>query len=313
MPGTGAKGHIGLAKETTWGTPVAATDYMAISSESIVHEIEQVIEQEIRGYIDAAPQYEGLNSIRGDIVALARPVGIGFLLRSCLGAPVTSGAGPYTHIFSTAADFSDQCVLPPYTFEVNRNLSQAFQFAGCVVNELVFEFGVTQKILKITASIMGKAVVLIAPTTVSLEAADPFKWLQAVFNIGGSAITDIESCRIRIANNLELIQSLNATKVPARILWGGNREVDIDLTFGVYNLTEYTRFTGQGEATASVTLTVDASTELKFETNKLRYVGFPLSMSGPGRMTVNITGKAKYDATLGTAIKATLKNSKVSY
>ena len=314
MPGYGAKGHVGLAKEVTWGTPVAATDYFAIISESLIHEIEQVMEQEIRGVMDEPPQYEGLNSVRGDIVCLARPAGIGFLLRSCLGAPVTTGAAaPYTHTFDTANDFADECALPPYTFEVNRNVNQAWQFAGCVVNELTFELGVTQKLLKVTAGIMGKQVALIAATAPTLEAADPFKWLQAAVLINAVAINDIENLRIKISNNLEFVEAMNGTKYPARIQRNGYRTVDLDLTFGVYNTTEYTRFTGQGETAASITITQDVNNELKFNISKLRYVGMPLGMSGPGRQTVAITAKAKYDATLGGAIEAVLKNSKATY
>lgn len=310
---SGVFSFIGLAKESSWGVPVASTAYLQFISESLTHEIEQLMEAELRGYPDEPPQYEGLNTIWGDIAFAARPATIGYFLRSALGAPVTTGTGPYTHTFTPAtANFSAACALPPYTFEIHRDLTSSFQYVGCVANELNIEQGVGQKVMRATAAILGKTVALITPTTRTLEALDPFLWKNASVTIGGSAVTP-ESFRVHIANNLEAYPVLNQTKEVAAITWNGHRVFDVEFTFNVTNLDEYNRFKSQTEAACIIDINPDTNTELKFETNKLRYTTFPLTVGGPGRLTVAVAGKTKWDSALGASMKVTLKNNVISY
>jgi hypothetical protein len=314
MPGIGIFSHLGVGKEVAWGTPIAATAYLPLISESIVNEIEQVMEPELRGIADEPPQYEGLHSVKGDVVVLCKPSTLGYLLRSCLGAPASGAGPPYTHVFTpTNTAFSATCELPPYTLEIDRDVASAFQYAGCVVDSLEISFSTTDKLLRATASILGKSVALIAPTAVSHEAADPFLWKEASFTLGGGAITTIESFSIRFSNNLVGVESLNATELISRIDRNGFRVFDINLTFPVLDTTEYTRFEAQGETTLEVDIVKDANNELKFETSKLRYVAYPLGTAGPERRTVAISAKGKYDSALGGGVIATLKNTTASY
>lgn len=310
---SGIYSFAGLAKETTWGTPVASTAYLNFISESFTHEIEQLMEMEMRNIPDEPPQYEGANTVGGDITFAVRPATIGHILRSALGAPVTTGGPVYTHTFTPATThFSSACSLPPYTFEIHRDLASAFQYAGCVVNELTIELSVGQKIMRATAAILGKSVTLITKTSSTVEASDPFLWKNASVTIGGVAKTP-ESFRVHIANNLEAFLLLNQTKEVGGILWNGHRVFDADVTFNVTDLTEYNLFKNQTESTCVIDINPDANTQLKFETNKLRYVAFPLNVGGPGRLTVAVAGKAKWDAALGAAMKVTLKNNVASY
>lgn len=312
---SGIFSFIGLAKETTWGTPVASTAYLQFLTESLTHNIEQLMEAELRGYPDEPPQYEGLNTVAGDITFAVRPATIGYFLKSALGTPTTTGGapGPYTHVFNPATShFSTVCSLPPYTLEIHRDLASAFQYSGCVVNELTIEQGTGQKIMRASAAILGKSVTTITKTSPTLEALDPFLWRNAVVKIGAVEVTP-ESYSFHVANSLEAFPLLNQSKEVASIIWNGHRVFDLNFTFDVANLDEYNRFKNQTEATCSITITPDANTELKFETNKLRYTAFPLAVGGPGRLTVAVTGKAKWDATLTAAMKVTLKNSVASY
>ena len=314
MAGVGLFTHMGVGKEVAWGTPIAATDYLALLSESLVNEIEQVMEPELRDIADEPPQYEGLHSVKGDISILCKPIGIGFLLRSALGAPVSGAGPPYDHTFTPVnADFSTTCALPPYTIEVDRDVATAYQFAGCVVNDLEISFSTKSKLLIAKASILGKSVVLIAPTAVSHEATDPFKWLEATFTLGGGAITTLEEFSMKVSNNLEGVESLNATELYSRIQRNGFRTFEFNLTFPVLDTTEYTRFEAQGEAAFVTTITKDASNMLTITTNKLRYIAYPLGVSGPERMTVGISAKAKYDSVLGAGVQVVLRNTKATY
>lgn len=313
MAGIGALAHIGLAKETTFGTPVAATAYLPFETESITAEIEQVVDSSLKALLDESPSYGGLETYGGEIVFPVRPTSVGHILRAAMGEPTTTGTNPYTHTFiPKQAEFSADCFLPPYTIEVHRDLSSAFQYAGCVVNSLQLSYGAKQKILKAQAEIIAKDVALITKSTPSFETNDPFLWHQAVLQVGGANNNIFEEFSVKLNNNLEGVATLNNTKKIAKIWPTGVRTVEVDATIGIYDLTEYNRFVNQSETNFTITFT-SGSFQFKIELPKVRYTAFPLSVGGPDRLTVKLKGKAKYDATTTGAIKITLVNNTASY
>jgi len=186
MGAIGQRSHLGIGKETTFGTAVAATDYLKFNSESIVLSAEELVSAQL-GRRDEPESYQGLKSVAGDSVHEVHPKALGHLLRSWFGAPVTTtlDTGIYLHVFTPAtAAFSSKCEVPPYTLEVHRDLSSAFQISGAVVNGLAFNFGTGAKILQLTASWLAKDAALITKTSPAMETTDPFRWQQAVIGIG---------------------------------------------------------------------------------------------------------------------------------
>lgn len=309
----GALGHIGIAQEVAFGTPIAATDYFYFNSESLAHNIEQLLSEEVRGIRDESPSYTGLQTVAGDISFDVRPDIIGHILRSAFGAPTVSGLGPYVHVFlPTQSAFLAGCFNPPYTIEVHRDLAEAFQVAGAVVNTLGLEFGVSQKILRATAGIIGKDVALIEATAASFGTLNPFMWDEAAITIGGAANSNLEAVGITLSNGLEGIPTLNSTKKIAKIKPTADRFVDCNFTFDVDDMTEYTRFKNQTESAFDITFT-SGTNILKIELPKVRYTAFPLGINSKGRLNVSVTGRAKYDAATTAAIKVTLTNSVATY
>lgn len=264
MP-SGQKTHIGLGKESVWGTPKSPVDdYIKFSSETLTLAIEELISASLGIKRDEPDSYEGLGTIAGNTVHEVHPDALGYLLRSWFGKVLSSelvSEKAYKHIFTPGTDKEvsgtadsgdattlvdtdlvttddeyngcwlhiisgtnagewrlisdseassdtltvsvaftsaindtsvyevrngpDNCILPPYTLEIHRDLpAKAFQFAGCVPNTLAFSFGVAAKILSLTASWIGKDVALIDPTTPTLESTEPFRWNQAMIMIG---------------------------------------------------------------------------------------------------------------------------------
>lgn len=101
---TGKLTHLGIAPEVTFGTAVGATSYLKYSSETLSLAIEDLMEASLNNIRDEGASYEGLNSVAGDTVHEVHPAGIGALLRSALGAPVTTdNTGSYTHVFTPLA------------------------------------------------------------------------------------------------------------------------------------------------------------------------------------------------------------------
>lgn len=317
----GVRAHVGLGKETTYGTAVAAEDYIRFASESLNEEIEQVVSENIMGVVDEAESHEGLHNISGDISADVYPNSVGHLLRSAFGAPVTTelAVGVYQHVFTPAQDnFSAVCALPPYTYEVHRDFAQAWQYAGSVINDLTFSFGTDTKIMQVTAAIIAKSLALISKTTPSLEATKPFMWNQSAITIDGVANTDLSTIEFGVNNNLEARATLDGTREVSRVLRNGARTFPVSFTLELKDLTEYNKFRAQNEIPAKVELTGavvsgEHNYKLTIDIPKLRFGSFPINVGGTGAVTAQVSGSAKYDPASLFGMKITLVNSKASY
>lgn len=317
----GVKAHIGIGKEATYGTPVAATDYLRFASEGITEEIEQIISENIMGIVDEAESHEGLRTISGDVSGDVYPNVVGDLLRAAFGAPTTTllATGVYQHVFTPAQDnFSPVCALPPYTFEVHRDFEQAWQYAGAVVNDLTFSFGTDSKIMQFAAAIIARKLALIAKTTPSLEATKPFMWNQAAITVDSIGNTDLSTVEFGVNNNLEARATLDGTKEVSRVMRNGARTFPVSFSLELKDLTEYNKFRAQNEVPLKIELTgavISGANNYKLTVDvpKFRFASFPINVGGTGAITAQVQGTGKYDPINLFGMQVTLVNSKESY
>jgi hypothetical protein len=317
----GSLSHIGLGKETTWGTPVAANDYLRFASEGINEEIEQVISENQSGVFDEGASFEGLHNITGDVSFDVYPNVVGHLLRAAFGNPVTStpSTGVYQHVFTPSqTNFSNVCALPSYTFEVHRDFEKAFQYSGALINELTFSFGTDSKIMQGTAAIIAKSLSLIAKTTPNFEATNPFLWNQAKITVDGVEHQDISTVEFGVSNSLEGRATLNQKKEVSRVLRNGARTFPVNFSLELMDLTEFNKFRAQNEIPIKIELTggiVSGTSKysLVIDIPKFRFNAFPINVGGAGAVTAQVDGSAKYDPANLYGMKITLTNSKTSY
>lgn len=317
----GSLAHVGLAKETTYGTPVAATDYVKFASESLNETIEQVKSEILNGVVDDAPTYEGMHTVAGDLAFDVYPNVVGNLLRSALGAPATTMvvAGVYSHVFTPVqSNFSNVCALPPYTFEINRDLGQAFQYTGAVVNDLTFGFGTDKKIMHGQAAIIAKSLALITKTAPTFDVQDPFTWNQATITLNSVVNTNVSTIEFGVKNGLEAKATLDGTRNVNRILRNGKRQFPIKFTVELQDMTEYNLFRAQNEVPLKIELiggVISGANNYKITVDvpKFHFNTFPINVSGAGVVTAQVDGLAEYDPTNLYGMKVTLINSKTAY
>jgi len=319
----GRLAHIGIGKETAWGTPVAAEDYVRFVSESLVEETEEVTQEVIRATRDHPDSKLGLISVAGNIELEVYPSTIGYFLRSIFGDPTSQLVGTssaYQHEFVPSdTPFSDDCAGWPYTLEIYRDLDQADQYAGCVVNTLSFSFGVGQKILRATAGIIGKERTSISKTSPSFADEDVFTWDQATIQIGVDQNNNLESLEFSFEAGLEAIPLINGTKRVGKIVPFDFRTGSGTLTFGVVDdHTEYDKYIGW--TTQAMQIKFEGAViedtykyTLQFDFPKVLYRSYPINVSGSGRLTVAADVKFESDMTSGYMVKVTLINTKTSY
>lgn len=318
------KAHLGLGKEVAWGTPVAASAYIPLINESWIAEPEQVKDEGLRGVTADGEQYLGVWRNGGGLTFDVRPTSIGHILRSVFGAPVSTGVAPnYTHTFTPVdTDFSADCPLPPYTLELFRGIgSNSQQCPGGQFNSLQLVFGASQKIFRAVANGFSKGKpTSIAKTTPTYESNNPFLWRQLSFKLGDSIATAaviayLEYFSVTITNNVEGVETSGgiATDSIGRVDRNGLRVVDVQATLAIPDLAEYTKFLDSTRRAIDLTFSVDANTSLQLLMPNVAYEAFPVQVGGPGRHSVQVTGKAKYSTSDTHDVKAVLKNQTVSY
>jgi len=310
----GALSWLAIGKQATFIGTADSYERLLFLSESITKEIEQVMESGITDIPDESKQYAGLDTNRGEIAALVYPDTIGHLLRAAFGPPVTTGPdvnGQYTHVFVPMQNkYLDDCDVPPYSIHIHRDLQQAWRYTGCVVDKLEFRFGIEQKVLRATASVMARESAFTFCLAPAISAKQPFKWHQAAVKLDGIAYEMLSDINFNIANSLGGEEVLGSDKIVA-VHRDGFRVCEAGLTIAMPSIDHYLWFKNQAAKGLTIEF-VSVLDRLKFEILVMRLTSFPLGVTSTGRVTVTVNAKGKYHPDAG-AMRVTLVNDKVTY
>lgn len=308
---SGRQGSIGIGKETTWGTAVAPTAFFN-ATESIVEERTRLREGMNFGTRSRQPADDGRLRIRGAINGIhARPANLGHLLRAALGAPQTSGAGPYDHVFTPAtAKFSAEAALPPYSVTVKRNSSAIHRYSGGQLNRLVLNQPVDDA-LSIDTDWLFKGVSAESDTLMALETAPRFRFHQLAVELGGNSWDALRSFRLTIDNALDPEETLNSSKEISGTDFG-DMVITAEIT-AVFKAKElYDEFVANTTLALELTWT-NGTNVLVISLPRLNVESWQAPISGPGRMEVTANCVAEFDAVAGHELEITLTNGTATY
>lgn len=309
----GFAGHIGFAKETSWGsaTAVASGDYIEALSEDISLEIERFGYKAIIGSMGEPDDATGLFRVAGSIRASAHPTQMLQMLKSAMHSVVTTSlSGPlYQHKFITTSgggDFSADCPNQPYTIEVFRDVTSSMQYAGMVCDAIGFTFG--QEAVMLETSWIGRSAAIIAKTTPTFPSSPtkPFNFSTVSLSVGGAGTALIEQLTVRVNNNLQGLGALNLSQYAAKIRRSNHQMVEISGTLDFTNVTEYQNFVNQTEQRLTVSATLPSSFALVIDVPRMVYTAFPTGIPGRERLTVDFTGKGFVHTGSGNSIAITL-------
>ncbi len=314
----GTLGFVGMGKETTMGTRVAATDYFEILSENLTLGIDRFPVKNAFGGFYEPDDYAGARRSAGEIVMAAHPVTMGVMLKAAMntisGAAVLSGFLHRSRFISTKSEFADGVPSQPYSIEVHRDVGSSHSYAGGVCNRIVFGLGGNQE-MRLTAAFLAKTAGLIAKTTPTFVTSplDPFTWDTASLSIGGAATSRVEQLTIEINNNFDGILALNASNEVARFRRRGPQEVRISGVLDFVDVAEYQDFVNQNEQQLRLNLTRANSFNILFDAPRFVYTTFPTAIAGRDRLTVGFNGMARYSTSSGLAIDIGLTTTKSNY
>lgn len=314
--GYGFSGHIGIGRETTWGSGVAATAYCEALSEGLSSIFDRFEYKNIVGTMAESDDMTGANRVMGPIVLASHPQNIGHFLNSFFNGDTITvvGSSLFQHVFTQPTNsnsaFSTTCPTVPYTFEIFRDVTSSMQYTGCVVKELSFSIAANQDV-RANVGLLGRGTTVIAKTAATFpnSPAKPFKFSQASISIAGVATTLIESLNIKMMNPCDGVPVPNLSDDIAKIVRTSPQTVELSGTLDFQNITEYMNFKNQTEQAFKISMIAPASFQMIFDMPKVVYTSFPVGIPGKDRLTIDFTAKAQYLPSSGTGIRVTLTSN----
>lgn len=239
MPKASQLSFLGIAKEVTPGTPVAASAFIPVTGLTPKDSVQLLDDKGMRGsLVEVYDQIAGVTSATVDFDGDVFPDTIGYPLAGVLPDLVTTGASaPFSHVFSTLNTGNGQ----PTSYTLNDNyVAGNRQYPGAKFSEVGFKFSADGLLTySAKATTFGSATAA-APTT-SFTAIPPMVGWQGVVQIGGVTNAGVLDGEITIKRSVTIINSVDGTQAPVQ-LWSGPVQVDGKATLIMEDDTALTQY-----------------------------------------------------------------------
>jgi hypothetical protein len=317
------RSFIGIAKEATKGTPVAATDYLLVSKDSVkpADIIDPLYDNGLRGSNVVNYNYiQGRTRSTFDFGGAVFADQIGYPLAGLLGSVATTGASaPFTHTISLKNSLAAAADDQPISYTLTDFYAAAVrQYPGCQFSDFTLSFNADGMLEFDTKSTGWESATTTAPIPTFSTLLPTPVWVGTV-SIGGSAVSTAVEGSISMKRNVTPIYGISNTQNPFSV-YLGPVEVTGSFKFIMENDTELTRFLnntqpaivlnwaqGAGASATQIqaTITKGAYTAAVIERGD-DYVSVSVELNGQGNAT-------DAGATGGFApIKWVLQNAKAS-
>jgi len=267
----------------------------------------------IRGIRDPAMPAHGNLNVSGPAVIPIDQIAIGYWLKALLGAPDTTGTGPYTHVFSTGDACSE---LPSMVIDLGfTDIAKYLKFNGVKIDGFSITAGgdgeLTANLDLIGANeTSGTSAYDSDPTELTFSRFNNF---QASLEEGGSEIAIVQEVTINIRNNLDTTGYYIGGNGIRGVLPAGLCLVDGSIKAFFEDLTLYNKAVNTTESSLKLVFT-SGSYSLTFLLNELNYRRGGPVVETPGGIYVELPFYAYYqDHADATVVKITLINSHASY
>lgn len=317
----GVLGFLALSAQNSFGTNTASWNFIPIISESINTTIEQLRRGSIVGRTAEGIAQQGVERNGGDVTLEPHPIHIGRVLRGICGQSSSSnttsvsGFQDYTHEFIPRnAKFDSKSLLPPFTIQVHRDVTSAFQYTDALFTrlELVVD---GNALVQARASLVARTHSIMAASTATFTEPTQWGWNVASVSIGGSAVDFIENMTIAIEQPTEGVVMLDNTTRVNRFVRNGPTTVRVRGRVDFQDLTEFNAFKNQNQRRLLLNLAqaVSSGPYLLIDVPNMLYNTFPVNIGGPGRIAVDFEASGEYSTGSSYAVRITLTNTQANY
>ena len=205
----GARAQLALAFETIYGTsPATGYTQMPFATASLGAE-QPLLSNELLGYgrDPLAPMLDAVTA-DGSVVVPIDTEAFGLWLKGAFGAPVTTGTGPYTHVFT-----SGSWTLPSLSIETGLPEVPSYaMYGGCMVDKIGWQMA-RSGLLTANVDLIAQGETLATlsgagtPVPVALKR---FGHFNGSLTRNGADIGNIVGAELSYANNLDRVETLRA-------------------------------------------------------------------------------------------------------
>lgn len=301
MPKSSALSYLGIAKETTFGTAVPATNFIPVTTITPKDNVTLLDDKGMRGamvetYGQLAGPISGTLDFDGDVF----PDTIGFPLAGILGDVTETGsAAPYTHTFAVLNSGTGQ--PPSYTLNDNYAAGNR-QYSGAKFSELGFKMN-ADGLLTYSAKATTFGSVTAATPTTSFTAVPPMVGWTGAVQIGAVTQAGVIDAEVTIKRSVTIVNAVNGSQAPVQ-LWSGPVSVDGKATIIMEDDTELTRYLTAGQPSLDFnfqTGTGSTLKQLKLHMSKVSYSAADISR-GKDYVEIPVTFTALANSTdVGTS------------
>ena len=307
---------LGIAKESAFGTPAAATNFIPVSPPTPKDVVKLVQDKGLRGsMVEEFNEYKTVQHSTFDFGGDLYPDTIGFILAGVLGDVTTTGASaPYTHAISVYNSTDGQ--PPSYTLTDNYGVNTR-QYPGAKFSDIDIKFTGDGLITYTAKAVALPSVTTTAPTP-SYSAVTPFAAYTGTVTIGSSAMNLVDG-NVTIKRSVSVVDTVDGTAAPYA-LWSGPVSVSGKLTLVMEAESQLTDYLAANQNVLDVTWAAGsgaAATQLKLHMTNVVYQAADITR-GKDYVEIGVTFNARGNSTdAGTSggyspIKATLQNALAS-
>ncbi len=314
--GYGQRGHLMWDFQNSYGTSkVDSLEAIPIISESVVHTIEQLVEQNMYARLAESPRHEGMHGVAGSIEMESHPIAMGFPLKAALGqVTTTSDTAKQVHVFQpVAADFDGRAAVPPSTLEFHRDQGSAGLYFDMLADTLRLNIANGQ-LLSLSTAMIGAGFTRQAAGSPTFAPGKPFQWAQFSGSLGGIGILDIRNLQLEFNNQLEARHTLQNCRTPYRIKRTGPQLVELSGTLEFAQHSYWDALLDQSEIPFIAHFTgAESPTSLKIDVPAFRFKTFEPGIAGPGIVEAVFTAQGVFHTGSNTALEITLENTREFY
>lgn len=208
----GILNQLSFKKESVWGTAVVPDKSIAVKPTGGISTNNQT------GYYGGSKavlaknkgDFLGARTHEGELEFDFYPDYISYLVASAMGGVSSALKGGESLVYDHT--ISEAETKPSLTIEqvTGENVRR---YAGCISTGFKIA-SKTNEVVTFTASVKGKSQATATKISPAYLTSRPYNFKDAVFKIGGSAISEVISVEIDYKNNVEFLHSLSASNDP---------------------------------------------------------------------------------------------------
>jgi len=314
------KSYLGIAKETTKGTAVTATNFIPFNMTTFkpVDVIDPLYDTGLRGsMVENYAYLQGRKHSTVDVGGSVFADTIGYWMTGLMGEVATTGStAPYTHAISLKNAVGGSGDAQPISYTLTDFYSaNTRQYPGFQVTDLGLTFN-ADGLLEYTVKGMGFPSATTSAPAPSFSTVLPTQVWTGTVSIGGSTVAYTRTASLDVVRKAEAIFGIANTQSPYQI-FVASLTAKGKATFVMQDDTELTRYltntqpaltfnfsTGSGATAAQVAFTISkgAYTTAAIERNA-DYVEITVDIEGIGN-TTDVGASSGY-----APVKFTLQNA----